>query len=382
MLMAHQKKTHLLYFVSEDWYFVSHRLSLARAALEAGYDVTVVTRVRDHGDEIQRAGIRLIAFPLRRAGLNPLLEMSFLLRLWRIYRRVRPDIVHHVAMKPVILGTLAAKLAGVPGIVNALGGLGFVFSSSSLKARLLRPLMSVLLRFSLNSKHGVLILQNGDDSELLVKRGFVRRSAIRLVRGVGVDPTAYRVDLPADNPCLVILPARMLRDKGVYEFVAAARQLRDEGVPARFALVGEPDDENPASLKESELQGWAQEGLIEYWGWRDDMADVMVQSHVVCLPSYREGLPKVLLEAAASGRAIVTTDVPGCREVVRNGFNGLLVPMQDADALAQAIRTLVLDADKRRQFGLNGRQLAETEFSMQQSTAATLAIYSELGGSK
>lgn len=376
---APYSRPHILFLVSEDWYFVSHRLPLARAAVDAGYQVTVATKVSSCRQKIERAGIELIDLPFQRSGLNPLRELAFSIKVLRLYRQLKPDIVHHVAMKPVVIGSLAARLAGVPATVNALGGLGYVFTSETVKARLLRPIVEKLLRLALNGERSALILQNRDDQELLVNSGIVRQSAIKVIRGVGVDPSAYiNRSSPHRAPCLVVLPARMLRDKGVHEFVQAASYLTEEGVTARFALVGSPDPQNPNTIAEEQLNAWAADGKIEYWGWRSDIAEVFSQAHIVCLPSYREGLPKVLLEAAASSRAIVTTDTPGCREVVQNGYNGLLVPVRDAKALAQAIRTLILDAELRDRFGRNGRHRIETEFTSSMSVDMTLSTYKEL----
>ena len=377
--MTRMSKPHLLFLVAEDWYFVSHRLPLAKAALAAGYRVTVATRVRDHGKEIRQEGLDLIDLPFRRAKVNLLREGYFFFKLWAMYRRLKPDIAHHVAMKPVVFGTFAAKLSGrKTAIVNALGGLGYVFSSPTLKARLLRLCVGLLLKAALGGKGSLLILQNEDDKTMLVNRKLVNESSVRLIRGVGVEPSVYSPALCPDELCLVILPARLLRDKGVREFVEAARQLKREGLPVRFALVGEPDPENPTSFTSRDIEAWVAEGVVEAWGWRHDMAEVFAQAHIVCLPSYREGLPKVLVEAAASARAIVTTDVPGCRDVVRHDYNGLLVPARNAKALAEAIRALVLDPAKRHALGRNGRRRAETEFTASGAIKATLTLYREL----
>ncbi len=372
------KPPHLLFLVTEDWYFVSHRLALARAALAAGFRVSVATRVSRHADIIRDAGIELIAVPFRRSGLNPLREIVFLFRVVALYRRLRPDIVHQVAMKPVVLGSLAARLAGIDRIVNALGGLGYVFSSRSALAMALRKPLAWLLRTSLDGARGTLILQNQDDRTLLLQTGGIAPERVRLIRGVGVDVAAFAESAEPAGPCLIVLPARFLRDKGVWEFVEAARQLRAQGTDARFALVGAPDPDNPASIAQSQVDAWVREGAVECWGWREDMAAVFAQANIVCLPSYREGLPKALVEAAAAGRAIVTTDAPGCREVVGEGVNGLLVPVRDAHALARALKRLIDDAPLRRQMAARGRERAQAEFRSDQSIAATLGIYREL----
>ena len=364
----------LLFLVTEDWYFVSHRLPLAVAAREAGYEVAVATRIREKAEAIESAGIRVIPFEMDRRSMNPLRELPTLFRLWRLYRRERPDIVHLVALKPVLLGGLVARLAGVGGVVAAVAGLGFLFSGEG-RAPLVARLLTWLLPYLIGE--GRVIAQNPEDAAMLDRCG-IPATHIRLIRGAGVD-TAWSIPLPEhhDTP-LVVLPARLLRDKGVAEFVAAARLLRQRGVQARFALVGAPDPANPACVSEAELRAWAAEGAVEYWGHREDMREVYAACQVVCLPSYREGLPKSLLEAAAAGRPIVTTDVPGCREVVRHEDNGLLVPARDVAALADALARLIADPALRARMGQRGRERAVAEFSNERVIGETLEVYREL----
>jgi len=370
--MAAVKK--VLFLVTEDWYFVSHRLPLAVAAREAGYEVVVATRVRDKAAAIEAAGVRVIPIKMDRGGMNLPRELATLFRLWRLYRRERPDIVHHVALKPVLLGGLAARLAGVRAVVGAVAGLGFLFSGDHRASRVVR-----LLQWSLPGLigRGRAIAQNPEDAAMLADCG-IAPSRIHLICGAGVDTAYFSPQPEPPGIPLVVLPARMLRDKGVAEFVAAARDLRGQGVRARFALVGAPDAANPACISETELRAWAAEGVVEWWGHRDDMRAVYAACHVVCLPSYREGLPKALLEAAACGRPIVATDAPGCREIVRDGENGLLVPVRDAGALAIALRRLLEDGALRRDMGARGREVAVAAFSVEQVVSETLALYREL----
>jgi glycosyltransferase involved in cell wall biosynthesis len=367
----------LLYLVTEDWYFCSHRLPLARAAREAGFHVTVATRVQQHAEQIVSAGLDLAPISLSRRSTNPLRELASVREIANLYRRVRPDIAHHVAMKPVLYGSIAAWRARTPHVVNALAGLGYVFSSPDPKARLLRPLVERGYRLLLNRRNSCLIVQNPDDLMLLTQQHIVDAERMVLIRGSGVDLSRFQATPEPLTAPLVVLPARMLRDKGVEEFVDAARRLTQEGIDARFALVGDPDPHNPAAIPQRRLMAWADEGVVEYWGWRDDMAQVYAQSSVVCLPSYREGLPKALLEAAACGRPIVTTDVPGCREIVSDEDNGLLVPARDSWALADALRRLITDRSLRQRMGQRGRQRAIDEFSIERVIAETLALYRE-----
>jgi glycosyltransferase involved in cell wall biosynthesis len=366
----------LLFVVTEDWYFVSHRLLLAVAALEVGYDVAVATRVKQHAETIRRAGIRVIPFELSRRIGNPLLE---LMGLFFLYRREFPDIVHHVALKPVFLGGIAGWLAGIPSQVNAVAGLGWLFISRTRKARWMSPLIRWILARLLSAPRCRVIVQNPDDAELLKKSG-VDGSNLRMIRGAGIDTTEYSPMSEAREPICVVLAARILWDKGVGEFVEAARQLTQDGVKARFILVGDPDPDNPAAVPEATLYAWQKEKVVEQWGYRDDMVSVFHAAHVVCLPSYREGLPKVLLEAAACSRPIVATDVPGCREVVREGENGLLVPARDVQALADALLCLIKNPELRDEMGHRGRKIVLKEFSSEKVIAQTLDLYEELTG--
>jgi glycosyltransferase involved in cell wall biosynthesis len=368
----------LLFVVTEDWYFVSHRLALAVAAREAGFEVAVATREGQHTEVIRSAGIRLIPFALSRRGGNPLREV---VALWRLYRREQPDLVHHVALKPVMFGALAAWLARVPATVNAVAGLGWLFTTSTGIVRLARPALSWVLARLLNRSHSLTIVQNPEDQALLKCSG-ISATRLRLIRGAGVDlQFFYPVTPPPQppEPVCIVLVARMLWDKGVGEFVEAARRLTETGVSARFVLVGDPDPANPASVPESTLRSWHGQHGVEWWGRREDMPAVLQAAHIACLPSsYGEGLPKSLLEAAACGLPIVTTDAPGCREVVRDGVNGLLVPVRDAAALVAALRKLIDDAALRRRMGEESRLLAETEFGLETVIAQTLAVYREV----
>ncbi|TFW16764.1 glycosyltransferase family 1 protein [Massilia arenosa] len=368
----------LLFVVTEDWYFCSHRLHLAVAAVQQGMRVAVATNVAEHGAYIEAAGIELHPWRLKRSSVGLLAECTAVFDLWRIYRQVKPDVVHHVAIKPVVYGSLVSKLVRVPAVVNALGGMGAIFTGKSARRGIMRRLVLAAFRGLLGAPNQVLILQNPDDCSLMVEEAGVRQQSLRLIRGAGVDTREYDVAAEPEGVPLVVLPARMLRDKGVAEFVDAARLLKRRGMVARFVLVGGCDSCNPAALTETELSGWVREGVVEWWGRRSDMPAVFAASHIVCLPSYREGLPKALLEAAACGRAIVTTDVPGCREIVRHGVNGMLVPAQDAQALAHALQQLLLDSERRVRMGMAGRAMVVNDFSDTAVARHTLGLYQEL----
>lgn len=368
----------LLFVVTEDWYFVSHRLPLATAAVRAGFRVAVATRVKGHAVPIVGAGVELIELKRwRRSSLNPLLELAAVGELVGVVRRWRPEIVHLVALKPVLYGGLAARLGGA-GRVNALAGLGFVFVQGRLLARLLRPLVKQALRWTLGGRCAVTIVQNPDDRELLVRERLVEPAQLRLVRGSGVDLRRFAAGEPPAGTPVVMLMSRMLWDKGIGEFVDAARRARADGADARFVLVGDPDPENPAAIPRGKLAEWAEEGVVEWWGPTDDPPAALAQAHIVVLPSYREGLPKVLLEAAACGRPMIATDVPGCREVVEPGVTGLLVPARDSQRLAEAMLRLLGDPQRCRRMGEQARLLAEREFGIEGVAERTLAIYREM----
>lgn len=370
----------ILFLGAWDWYFVCHRLGLAVAAKNAGFEVVVATPPGPYVAKIHEAGIRHVPIRMVRQGKNPAVDAMTLAEIVALYRRERPDLTHHVAIKPMLYGTLAAKATGVRAIVNAMGGLGYVFSTEAPLARAIRAGLTVAYRGLLSGADTRVILQNDDDRAAWLAWKLVPARNIVVVRGAGVDTDRFAPSPEPAGTKLVILPARLLKDKGLLELVEAARRLKADGVDARFALVGEPDPGNPASATAAEVAAWVREGTVEHFGWRDDMDRVHREAHVVCLPSYREGLPKALLEAASSGRAIVATDVPGVREVARHDENALLVPARDAGSLAAALRRVLEDDTLRARLGARGREIVETELSERFVAERTLAIYDELLG--
>ncbi len=366
----------LLYLITEDWYFWSHRLDLARAAREAGYDVIVATRVTHHGERIRGEGFQLEPLEMVRRSRNPFREVIAVAELVRLYRRVKPDVVHHVAMKPILYGSLAAWLTRVPSVINAFAGLGYAFMDE--RNELLRWCVKTAFRTVLRVSHSVALVQNQDDQDRLVGEGVVPASRSRIIAGSGIDVAAYSMRPPPSGIPVVVLPARMLWDKGVGEFVEAARRLKQKGVYARFILVGRRDEHNPAAIPEIHLKEWVQEGVVEWWGHREDMPAVYAAAMLIVLPSYREGLPKVLLEAAACGKAIVATDVPGCREIVRDRVNGLLVSPRDSTALAAAIEELLSDQALREVMGQRSRTRVLAEWSSPRIAEQVLGLYRDM----
>ena len=363
----------IILFANTEWYLYNFRLSLAQALRGEGHEVVLVSPPGKYSRCLEEAGFRWIPFPFSTRGMNPLAELATIWRLWALYRREKPDAVHHFTIKCVLYGSLAAQVAGVRRIINAITGLGFVFIGRSRREGGLRWLVKGLYRVAL--KNTQVVFQNEDDRSLFFELGLVEKNQCCLIPGSGVDTSRFVIKADPSGPVLVVLPARMLWDKGVREYVEAARILKEQGVTARFALVGDTDPDYPACVPEQQLKEWQASGVVEWWGWQEDMPAVYSQAHIVCLPSYREGLPRTLAEAAACGRALVAADVPGCRSIVRQGENGLLVPVRDGQALAEALRTLILDPALRKRMGLRGREIVMKEYSTEKVLADTLRLY-------
>ncbi|MBN1283947.1 MAG: glycosyltransferase family 4 protein [Anaerolineae bacterium] len=371
-------RVRLLFVINQADFFLSHKLPVARAALAAGYEVHVAAPVAPEAAAIQAEGLIFHPVALDRRSLRVWDELFRLRDLYALYRALRPDLVHHFTIKPVIYGGLAARMARVPAVVSAVTGLGYVFLHTGFKAALLKSGVTLLYRLALHHPRAGVIFQNPDDLALFRRRRLVDAGAAVIIKGSGVDMQRFALTPEPGGPPVVLFASRMLWDKGVREYVEAARLLRAQGIKVRLVMAGQSDPHSPAAVPTAQLQAWHDSGLIEWWGHCDDMPAAFAKAHVVCLPSYREGLPKVLVEAAASGRAIVTTDVPGCREVVRHGENGLCVPVRDAAALAGALKRLIEDAPLRQRMAARGRCIAEAEFSVEQVVRETLALYQKL----
>jgi glycosyltransferase involved in cell wall biosynthesis len=370
----------LLFVVNVAWFFLSHRLPIAHAAKKVGYEVHVAAGgAQPHEIErLEEAGLTFHSLDLRRSARSPLHNLTLLLQLISLYRTLRPTLVHHVTVKPVMLGTLVARGTRVPAVVNAVSGLGYAFSAVNLWRRLLRELVGWGYRFCLRHPHMAMIFQNHDDRVEFCRWTRIEQGKTVLIAGSGVDLDRFKPTPEPAGPIKVVLPARMLRDKGVLEFCEALGRLRALGLPVEGLLAGAIDLENPASLREHELRELESLHGVRWLGHCDDMPQLFSRVHIVCLPSYREGLPKVLIEAAAAGRALVTTDVPGCRDVVADGINGLLVSARQVQPLADAIARVVSDSDLRARFGVASRRLAEQQFGVERVIARTLAVYAEL----
>lgn len=376
---APDKAPVLLYVVNIPRFFLSHRLPLALAARDAGFDVHVAASDADSESTrlIGQYGLRFHPLKLNQHGLHPLTELRAFWSLFTLYRRLQPNLLHHVSIKPVIYGGIAARLSSCSTVVHALSGLGYIFVDQSAKAKLLDKLSRPAFKLALAGGKTRVIFQNPDDRQLFVERGLVEPHKTRIIRGSGVDETVFQPCREnTTEPPVVLFAGRLLWRKGIGEFVEVARRLRGK---ARFRVVGYEEETSPLNVSSAQLASWQAEGLIEWLGARADMPAVYRDCNIVCLPStYGEGVPKVLIEAASCAHACVTTDTPGCREIIRHGFNGLLVPPNDIDALTDAVLSLIDNPAKRAEMGAAGRQLVLDGFTLRQVNNETLALYDEL----
>jgi glycosyltransferase involved in cell wall biosynthesis len=368
----------ILFTVNVDWFFLSHRLPVALAAREAGAEVIVAAGATGRGPAIEAAGLRFIPLPMSRQGRNPLTEPFAILAVARLYRRLRPDLVHQVAIKPVLYGSLAASLVRprMPR-VNAISGLGFAFSADK-RAHWVGRVVRSLFRVALRTGRSRTIFQNHVDLDAFVAAGLIPRDRTVLIRGSGVDPERFRPS-PLPEAPVVLLASRMLWEKGVGELVEAVPTIRAQVPDVRVLLVGGPDAGNPTSIDRDQLALWDAEGTIEWRGHCTDMSEVLPEASVIVLPTYYpEGLPKVLIEAGAAARPVVASDVAGCREIIENGVNGLLVPPKDPAALADAVVAVLRDPERATAMGRAGRALVESDFTEAQVVERTMALYAEL----
>ena len=366
----------ILYLVSEDWYFISHRLPMARAAKAAGYEVHVATRVDKHARQIIDEGFVLHPIRWRRGSMNVFRFIATVIQVRRLYRELHPDLVHHVALVPTVVGSVAALGLPMPRL-NAFAGLGYVFTSETAKARLARALAAQVLGWLLRRPGASVLVQNPDDRRVALRLG-IPAGRISLIPGSGIDVDGLTPMPEPNGPFTIGFVGRLLDDKGVRALVEAHDILAERGVAVRILIAGEPDPSNPASIPQQTLDGWRKRANMVLLGHVDDIRVVWREAHVAVLPSRREGLPKSLLEAAACGRPLVATDVPGCREIARHGVNALLVPADNPRALADAIETLMKDADKRQRFGRAARQLVVDEFSSARVGREIVALYARL----
>lgn len=369
----------LLFVVNTPEFFLSHRLPIAIAAHKAGYEVHVASAEGEGVQAVLAHGFVHHSIGFARSGQNPWVEFRTLMSLVKVMRRVRPDIVHLITIKPVLYGGIAARLVRVPAVVSAVSGLGTVFLAHTWATRLRRKLIIKLYKAAFRQRSLAVIFQNPDDRDTLISSGAIQRLDTRLIRGSGVSLDDYPYTTEPEGKPVVVMAARLLTNKGVFEFVDAARILRDRGVDVDMRLIGSPDLGNPASVTELELERWQSECVVTVMGYRTDVAHQYASANIVCLPSYYgEGLPKSLVEAAACGRAVVTTDHPGCRDAIRPDGTGILIPIKDSVALANAVQTLIENPSLRKSMGEAGRELAEEAFSIDRIVTQHLKIYDEV----
>jgi glycosyltransferase involved in cell wall biosynthesis len=370
-----RKKLKLFIVVSEDWSFWSHRLSLAESAIDAGFDVTVLTKVNELEEKIKGKGINVININFVRSSKSPITDLLNIIKLFSIFRKEKPDLIHNVALKTILIGSLAALFNRKSVVVNAFTGLGYVFSSNQLQAKIIRLFIKPVFHLIIRRSNYWTIFQNPDDSNLFNGLGLIEPERSVIIRGSGVDTNDFLQVTDTNNTPVVMLASRMLWDKGVGEFVEAAKRLRDENSDAKFILVGDADTDNPMSIPVSTIKQWTNEGYVRWEGHSNNMPETLASASIVCLPSYREGLPKVLLEAAAVSRPLIATDVPGCREIVKNGENGILVKLKDVDSLYNAIKMLISNNEMRKAMGRQSRMLVESELSTEIINKQTLELY-------
>lgn len=366
----------LLFIVNVDWFFISHRLPIALAAIKNGYEVHLACGITDKKEYLESLNIHIHPLDISRSGTTIFQELKTLKNIFDIIRKVTPDITHCVTIKPVVYGGIASRVLQVKKRVFSISGLGFVFIAKGFKANLMRTLVKSLYKLALG-KNSNIIVQNPDDKNMLLKLNAVDSSQITLIRGSGVDLEQYNYQSSSNSIPVVVMASRLLKDKGVFEYIDACKVLKNKNIDAIFRLYGDIDEGNPASLTSQDIEVVSNDNIVEVHGFSDNIAEVFENSDIVVLPSYREGLPKVLIEAAASGRAVVTTDVPGCRDAIEKDLTGILCKVKDSKTLSQAIEKLLLDKDMRDTMGEEGRELAIKEFDINIVISKHLQIYKE-----
>jgi glycosyltransferase involved in cell wall biosynthesis len=371
-----QEMKKILYIVNVDWFFVSHRLPIALAAIANGFEVHIACAITDKKEMLEELGVHVHPLLLSRSGINVFSEFKALMGMYEIIHFVKPSIVHTITIKPVLYGNILARILKIPVRISSISGLGFVFIDQRIKTRVFRIFVSLLYRFSLHNSKAI-IFQNNEDKEIIKGLGAINANQDVMIRGSGVDLNKYVCFPEPDGIPVVMFVARLLHDKGVCEFAEAARIIQKKNIIIRMVLVGDIDLGNPNSVSTKQVDTWVNLSLLEHWGHSNNIPETMAKANLIVLPSYREGLPKSLIEAAACGRAVITTDVPGCRDAIESGKTGLLVEVKSSESLAKAIIDLVEDKDLRTIFSVNGRALAEESFSIDDVISKHLSIYQQ-----
>jgi glycosyltransferase involved in cell wall biosynthesis len=375
-----KKNKKILFLVNYLSFFLSHRLPVAEALLAKGFEVFIGYGELRGADPklLEQKGFKVDLIQMKPGSFNLTKDFKTIYYIWVFFKRVKPDIVHLVTIKPYLYGGIVSRLCGVQGLVTAVSGLGTLFVNKDLKSKLIRLLLYPIYKLAFNHLNQKVIVQNKDDLKVLVNWGVLNLSKVKLLKGSGVKLENFRnLDEPGGTPT-VCFAARLLRDKGVYEYVSAAKLLKERGIKAQFLLAGDLDINNPTGLKLDDLNEIKDEGYVKIIGYQKDIATLYAKSHIICLPSYREGFPKSLIEAAAAGRAVVTTDVPGCRDAIIPNKTGLLVPIKDSQKLADALQWLIENSKERIAMGKAGRKFAEKEFPIEKIILNHLDIYQDL----
>lgn len=369
----------LLFIVNIDWFFISHRLPIALEAIKQGFEVHIATEITDRAEILEELGLIVHPLTITRSNTGLFSNIRTFLQILKTIKKINPDLVHLVTIKPVLLGGIASRIARVPSVVVAISGLGYIYVSKGFRAKVRKWLIGKFYRISLNHHNSKLIFQNTNDMKILLEISGQPIKKTEIIKGSGVDLKHFKYSSINNEVPIVVLAARLLADKGVREFVQAAEKLKKIGVIARFVLVGEIDPGNISSISNKEIKKWLDKGVIEWWGHRTNIHEVFAMSAIVVLPSYYgEGLPKVLIEAAACGRAVITTDHPGCRDAIEPNVSGFLVPVRDPDSLADAIFNLLNNPELCNKMGLAGRKLAERDYGIDKVCNKHIEIYKSL----
>lgn len=372
----------ILFVVNDDWFFISHRLPIALKAVELGYEVHLATSQDDQKDYLESLGLKHHCFAVNKAGSNPFEEIKTIYSLYKLFKMVQPDVVHNITIKPVLYGGVAARFAGIKKVVSAISGMGIIFIQTGRVAAIKRFIVGLLYKVAIGHNNSIVITQNPDDAKAIKNLANLNPEIMRLIKGSGVDINLFQpTPIPETDSFKITLIARMLEDKGVYEFYQAAKLLKPNYPNCEFILAGDLHH-NPSSLTTKQLTDWNEEGVVKWVGHQTDVRQIIAESHLIVLPSYREGLPKVLLEAAAMARPVVTTDVPGCRDAIIDKQTGLLAEVKNSESLATAIEQFLINPAMSENFGNAGRELVEREFSIDKVVQQHMDIYSTSIGSK
>jgi glycosyltransferase involved in cell wall biosynthesis len=371
-------KKKLLFLVNVDWFFISHRLPIAVAASKSGFEVHIAASMTGQENILREAGFIFHDIPISRGSAGPFSFFKTMLEIIKLFRAVNPDLVHLITIKPILLGGIAARIVGINGVIAAISGLGYVFINKGFIASTRRWAVKVLYKISLGHKNLMVICQNLTDLNYIQKTTSLPDRSFTVIDGSGVSLQKFQYTVDTNKIPKVMMASRVLKDKGVLEFVEAATIMQNSGIQAAFILVGSPDPGNPTSIPISQIQDWVKKGILEFWGYQEDMNQILGQASIIVLPSYREGFPKVLIEAAAIGRPVVTTDVAGCRDAIYNGITGVLVPPKDSNALAEEIKKLIDSPETCHKMGIEGRKMAEERFDEKITIERHLSIYDQI----